>query len=143
MQGVFHPAYRDLQRSAGLLLGQRNLTVFKGGGGEAERNPDKPCRVFSLQDGAAFDEEWPPLVGAQSSASQAAVEEHPLIACWRGEMPDEARIVVATAAIALRTLGRAASIAEADDLAMRMWEARDRSRYPRATVAQRPKAAAG
>ncbi|HEX2117284.1 MAG TPA: glycosyl transferase family protein, partial [Alphaproteobacteria bacterium] len=66
MQGVFHPAYRDLQRSAGALLGQKNLAVFKGGGGEAERNPDKPCRVFSLQGGAAFDEEWPALTGERT-----------------------------------------------------------------------------
>jgi anthranilate phosphoribosyltransferase len=134
MQGVFHPAYRDLQRSAAMLLGQRALAVFKGGGGEAERNPDKPCRVFSLRDGGAFEEEWPALA-AETTPQHAADAGHPLLACWRGRMPEAARIVIATAAVALRLSGRADSPRAADDVARRMWDARDRSRYPRPATA--------
>jgi anthranilate phosphoribosyltransferase len=129
MQGVFHPAYRDLHRSAGILLGQRNLAVFKGGGGEAERNPEKPCRVFALRDGAAEEEEWPALAG---DASPEPGQD--LVACWRDERHDAARIVIATAALALRLLGRARNAREADSLAAQLWAGRDRSLYPRASA---------
>jgi anthranilate phosphoribosyltransferase len=141
LQGVFHPAYRELQRSAGALLAERSLAVFKGGGGEAERNPDKPCRVYALNDGAAFDEEWPVLIENEAPLLPQSTQAHPLIACWRGQMPDTARIVIATAAVALRLLGRAGSTVEADELARRMWHARDLARYPR-TGAMRARAIA-
>lgn len=132
IQGVFHPAYRILQRDAGALLGQRNLAVFKGGGGEAERNPDKPCRVVMLRDGAAMEEEWPMLPDLHASAeAQAEGTDHPLVACWRGENPEAARTVVASAAVALRLLGRAESCEAADTLAAQLWQARDKTRYPR------------
>ncbi|HEX2113749.1 MAG TPA: hypothetical protein VHM01_05030, partial [Alphaproteobacteria bacterium] len=86
---------------------------------------------------------WPALAGERTLSSHASGHDHPLLACWHGEMPDEARIVIATAAIALRLLGRAGSSDEADELARRMWKARDSSRYPHATAATMPRAAAG
>jgi anthranilate phosphoribosyltransferase len=130
IQGVFHPAYRDLQRGAGVLLGQPHLAVFKGGGGEAERNPDKPCRVVMLRDGTALEEEWPALDGAPSSLASSDEAVHPLVACWRGDNPEAERTVVASAAVALRLLGRAESCEAADALAARLWQNRDRARYP-------------
>jgi anthranilate phosphoribosyltransferase len=128
IQGVFHPAYRDLQRGAGALLGQKRLAVFKGGGGEAERNPDKPCRVFALDNGTLRDEDWPALAGAAVSAAQP---EPALAAIWRGDAADEtvARTIIATAALALHLTGRAADLPAADALARRWWEGRERARF--------------
>jgi anthranilate phosphoribosyltransferase len=129
IQGVFHPAYRDLQRGAAALLGQKRLAVFKGGGGEAERNPDKSCRVFVLDDGRNVDEDWPALDGDAVAANEP---EPSLTAIWRGDAGDDApvRIVIATAALALRLTGRAPDPAAADALARTLWARRDRARYP-------------
>lgn len=129
IQGVFHPAYRDLQRGAAALLGQKRLAVFKGGGGEAERNPDKACRVFVLDDGRSVDEDWPALNGDIVAASEP---EPSLKAIWHGEGDDGApeRTVIATAALALRLTGRAPDPAAADAIARTLWVRRDRARYP-------------
>jgi anthranilate phosphoribosyltransferase len=129
IQGVFHPAYRELQRGAASLLGQKRLAVFKGGGGEAERNPDKACRVFVHEDARNIDEDWPALDGDPVAASEP---EPSLTAVWRGDGLDGApeRIVIATAALALRLTGRAPDPATADALARTLWARRDRARYP-------------
>jgi anthranilate phosphoribosyltransferase len=128
IQGVFHPAYRDLQRGAGILLGQNRLAVFKGGGGEAERNPDKACRVFALEGGSSVDEDWPALAGPLAPMAEP---EPTLAAVWRGECDDDgvARTVVATAAVALRLTHRAGDLAAADDMARAMWAERARGRF--------------
>lgn len=130
LQGVFHPAYRELHCGAAVLLGQPGLAVFKGGGGEAERNPDKVCRVLSLSRGRVSEEEWPLLSGESIlPGGEPSGVSHPLIACWRGELPGAARVVIATAAVALRLLGRARSPTDSDGIARQLWEARDKSRY--------------
>ena len=46
IQGVFHPPYLELHRATQRLLGQPRAAIFKGGGGEGQRNPEKPCRVL-------------------------------------------------------------------------------------------------
>jgi len=56
VQGVFHPSYRGLQAQAADLLGQRDLTVIKGGGGEFERHPGKAGEAFGLRDGTHLRE---------------------------------------------------------------------------------------
>lgn len=128
VQGVFHPAYRELQRGAAALLGEKCLAVFKGGGGEAERNPDKSCRLYIREDGRDAEEEWTALAGVPAAASDAEPE---LIEVWRGERNDDGvvRTIVATAAVALRFVGRAQDQAAADRLADDLWLARDRSRF--------------
>jgi len=136
LQGVFHPAYRELHRAAAALLGQPDLAVFKGGGGEAERNPDKPCRVVALARGVAADEEWPPLPGPVGVDSAGVTASHPLLACWQGALAEPVRTVIATAAVALRLAGRAVTPQDADILAARMWTARDKSRYGRPVQAR-------
>jgi anthranilate phosphoribosyltransferase len=47
IQGVFHPSYLPIHLETTLLLGQRRAAIFKGGGGEAQCNPEKPVRVVS------------------------------------------------------------------------------------------------
>ena len=51
IQGVFHPTYLPLHGETAQRLGQAHAVIFKGGGGEAQRNPDKPCRAATVDDG--------------------------------------------------------------------------------------------
>lgn len=64
IQGVFHPTYLPLHQEAARLLGQPRAAIFKGGGGEAQRNPDKPCRAVTIANGAPGEEIWPALSDA-------------------------------------------------------------------------------
>jgi anthranilate phosphoribosyltransferase len=133
--GVFHPAYRELQQGAALRLGQKQASVIKGGGGEFERNPAKPCRVAAVRAGVAVEEEWPALAAGGEAAE--VEDEAALLACWRGSLGSRhaENVVVATAALALVTLGRASDPASADNLAREMWLARDRNLLPRGRIA--------
>lgn len=126
IMGIFHPGYDVTHQQAGALLGDRKLAVFKGEGGEAERNPDAACNVKFILDGQAVDEEWPALFASRHMKDEA-MDVARLAQLWRGEINDEYGLaaVTGTAAIALRALGRAASIAEAEALAARLWQTRD------------------
>jgi len=126
IMGIFHPGYDDTHHQAGILLGEKNMAVFKGEGGEAERNPDGACNVKMLRDGEILEEEWPTLFGTRHMKDEAMDIER-LVQLWRGEIEDEYGMaaVIGTAAIALRTLGRADSISAAEELAAKLWETRD------------------
>lgn len=127
MQGVFHPNYIDLHRDTARVLAQPTVAIFKGAGGEAQRNPLKPCRVALLIDGTPTVEEWAPSVaGERYGWRSEPLEPSRLIALWRGDCEDAAPAgaVIGTAAIALRLMGRAASQSEAQALAQEMWDSR-------------------
>ncbi len=55
-----------------------------------------------------------------------------ITAIWRGEAVDAYghAAITGTLAIALKLLGRAATMEAAEDLAEDMWESRDRARLP-------------
>jgi len=130
--GVFHPTYLDTHQETAALLGQPRLAVFKGGGGETQRNPDKPCRVAMFVAGVAATENWPALLANTRHDWRAEpLDPARLADLWRGDLtaPAPEAAVIATAAVAWRLLGRAGSIAEAEDAARAMWRARDRSRF--------------
>ncbi|SDZ59746.1 Anthranilate phosphoribosyltransferase [Jannaschia faecimaris] len=104
VQGVFHPPYRELQRDAAHLLGQRDLCVLKGGGGEFEHHPTKDISLHGLRDGAV----WAGSSGMHHSGRQRLAETTaPLADVWAGTAEDDfaTAIVVSTAALALDTLG--------------------------------------
>ncbi len=129
LQGVFHPTFLPLQRDAAQLLGQDNLAVFKGGGGEAERNPAKALATHCLAQGQPIERAWSPLYQGKT---RRLAEEDPdlsaLPALWQGtrEDPFAQALVVGTAALALVTLGQADSQARAEQIAQSWWQARDR-----------------
>jgi anthranilate phosphoribosyltransferase len=131
LMSVFHPNYRGVHRDASKLMGLQTIACFKGDGGEIERRPEKPCVVEGLKDGEAYDEEWPPLL-EEGPAAHAELEPERLAALWRGEAADAyaETVVISTAAIALRTLGRAASPDQTLALAKDWWEQR-----PKANIA--------
>ena len=125
VQGVFHPSYRGLQSRAAQLLGDRDLTVIKGGGGEFEANPAKELKVFGLRGGAHLDETMSALLHTHRRLQDH--EQTPDIAeLWSGAARDpfaEATIVK-TAALALWTLNAAPTLALAGKLAQALWQDR-------------------
>ncbi|MBI3478850.1 MAG: glycosyl transferase family protein [Nitrosomonadales bacterium] len=127
VMGIFHPGYDETHQSAAQLLGDNNLAVFKGEGGEAERNPDTECKVRLLLRGEMLTETWPALFGSRHMKDEK-MDVSRLAALWRGEIEDEygQAAVLSTAAIALRAMGRAASIDEAERQAADYWQRRDR-----------------
>lgn len=127
IQGIFHPTYLELHHETQALLGHRRAVVFKGGGGEAQRNPDKPCRTLAHLDGEAFGETWPARpYGEPHRWREEPLEVARIRALWLGglDLPGPRAAVVGTAAIALRLLGRASGIEEAEARAEELWRTR-------------------
>lgn len=127
---VVHPPYRSIHREMARMLGQPQVAVFKGEGGEIEVRPTKPVEVAFLRSGEPFDESWPALLPEETAERESSLDPSRLGALWRGETEDTygRAAVVGTAAIALRLMGRAAGPAEAVSLAKRLWESRSRAR---------------
>ena len=73
VQGVFHPPYLALQQAAGAILGQPQLAILKGGGGEFERNPSKPVTLWRLIDGQPVETLLPPLIPEAQRLSDVAL----------------------------------------------------------------------
>ncbi len=127
MQGVFHPTYLATHIETARLLEQPHMAVFKGGGGEVQRNPQKPCRVLTLDEGRTAEETWPALTPEDRHPwREDPLDPQQIAALWRGEWqaagPEAA--VVGTAAIALKMLGRAPDAAAAQALAEAWWRER-------------------
>ncbi len=122
--GIVHSPYRPLHQEALQLLGQRNAAVFKGVGGEAQRNPLKACTVAVLEDNRMTEEQGPATYSDESYVwrSEDRSPEH-VINVWNGGYchPAVEASIIETAALALRTMGRAANYVEARDIAMDLW----------------------
>ena len=131
IQGIFHPGYRPVHQEAALLLKQPHVSVFKGEGGEVERNPDMECLVQSVHNGELSDELWPALFKHRHVKAEE-LNPQQLAWLWRGDFTDEfaEASVVGTAAIALKLLGRADSQQEAHAMAEKFWRNRSKHKYP-------------
>lgn len=131
LQGIFHPSYRDTHQLAAKLLGQPHMAVFKGEGGEIERNPDQACLVKSVHNGELSEEEWPELFTGPRHLKDETMDVARMARVWSGSENDEYGVASATgtAAIALKLMGRASSIDEAQQMANSMWEQRNLSRF--------------
>ena len=129
-QGIFHPGYGKIHQDAALLLGQPHMAVFRGEGGEIERRPHKPVAVQTVHDGESGTEEWPPLLDDPRQSYEEELDLARLTAVWQGreEHALAAAAVTGTLAIVLKLMGRADSIAGAQDLAQEMWAGRRRER---------------
>ncbi|UEM01470.1 glycosyl transferase family protein [Skermanella rosea] len=135
IQSVFHPPYRPLHQEIAIRLGQPRAAIFKGIGGEAQRSPLKECVVATVEDGQAAEELWAPrLAERMETTYQWRAEDldprHPAL-LWAGELdnPVAEQAVIATAAVGLRAVGRAASIEEAEAMAERLWRSRSPGRF--------------
>lgn len=130
MQGIFHPGYRPVHQEAAQLLGEANVAVIKGEGGEIECNPDSPCLVQRVRNGQLEEEEWPAMF-ARRHVKDDGMDIHRLAQVWRGETDDEygSAATVSTAAIALQLMGKADNRDNAIALAQNMWDNRVRDKY--------------
>ncbi len=122
IQGIFHPSYRAVHQQAALLLGQENMTVLKGEGGETERNPDVECLTQSVLSGELHDELWPALFTHRHLKAES-LDPTEVLAVWRGELENEfaSTTVIGTTAIALKALGKVQTQADAHQLATDYW----------------------
>ncbi|KIL99244.1 Anthranilate phosphoribosyltransferase [Paramagnetospirillum magnetotacticum MS-1] len=131
LSSVSHPPYAPVHQEALRLLGDQRMAVFKGEGGEAERRPEKECEVLSLVGGQPLSENWPALVdGARPHEEHLNLSR--LKALWTGAETDEtaAAAITGTMAIALRAMGQAASVDEAEGMAQVLWRERNRAKVP-------------
>lgn len=129
MIGIFHPGYHPTHQEAGMFLQQPHLAVIKGDGGEVERNPDMDCLVQSVHNGVMSDETWPAMF-KQRHVKDAEMDPLRLAKLWRGEINDEyaEAAIIGTLAITLKMMGKADSIASAEQLASDMWQARNKDK---------------
>lgn len=105
VQGVFHPSYRLLQADAAALLGWRNLTVIKGGGGEFERHPAKQIAAFGLREGRMWEAQFPALRSETRRLAKNAGPDGAEAFDPSNPSHFDADIIAGTAALALETLG--------------------------------------
>ncbi len=127
MIGVAHPPYMPAHADVARLLGQPRTAILKGGGGEAQRNPLKPCRVTALDKDEVFEEEWPAFAPKKGTNWRNEDLNPELVAAlWRGKNgnPDAQAAVIGTAAIVLKQMGKAKTFEAADAMATDMWHAR-------------------
>jgi anthranilate phosphoribosyltransferase len=135
LQGVFHPTYLPTHLATAQILGQPRAAIFKGGAGEVQRNPEKACRTVTLHDGAEGEESWPALTPeARHAWREEPLDPARVVALWRGDWdaPGPLAAVLGTAAIALKLVGRAATIDAAEAEARRLWDGRPKEKYGRA-----------
>ncbi len=125
VQGVFHPSYRSLQARAAALLGQKNLSIIKGGGGEFERHPSKDSVVFGLRDGVHIQDPNPPLM-CETLKLHDVSNPIDLPSLWAGHTHDPFAIatITGTAALSLWTLKAARTTGDAHMMACALWDAR-------------------
>lgn len=125
VQGVFHPSYLGLQSRAAALLGDQNLTIIKGGGGEFERNPAKDAAIFGLRAGSEIQHVSPALLDEHRRLHDAS-QAIDLAGLWSGSVVDQFAIetVKSTAALALWTVGAAPDFASSAHLATLFWDER-------------------
>jgi len=132
LQGVFHPTYLPSHSETAKMLGQPHAAIFKGGGGEIQRNPEKACRVATVDEGVIAEETWEAMTPAERHPwRDEPLDPQRVGALWRGELvaPGPEAAVVGTTAIALKLMGRAVTQAEASDLAKEMWQSRPKQAY--------------
>ena len=129
---MFHPSYRGLQTDTGALMGQRNLMILKGAGGEFERNPSKEIELFGLLDGEEVDLTAQALRDETRRLADPGGQPQDLRRLWTGEIDDAfaTALVTGTAALALLALRAAPGLARAEALAEALWQARDRDALP-------------
>ena len=125
---VFHPNYRDIHLETSLLLGQKNMAVFKGEGGEAERRPQKPVLVQSLQNGKKIEEEWAPIIDDSTIQIDESMDLNHLRDVWMDNTNDEYanQAIIGTIAIALRLIQKSKTTNDALIDAKKMWTERNK-----------------
>ena len=132
LQGVFHPPYKALHLGTVKALGQPNSLIFKGGGGEVQRNPMKPVLADALLDGEPVVQEWPAMTEENVYKwREEDLAPEQLLRLWKGilDLPVPVLAVIGTLAFALKLAEPALAISEAEARAREIWESRDKKRF--------------
>ncbi|MCF8466916.1 MAG: glycosyl transferase family protein [Sneathiella sp.] len=132
LQGVFHPPYKSLHLETIKTLKQPNSVIFKGGGGEVQRNPMKPALVDAIVGGRMEAQEWPAMTD-QSVYKWREEDLAPeqLIKMWQGklDLPVPELAITGTLAFALKMVTPDLGYDAAETRAREIWEARDKARF--------------
>ena len=131
MQGIFHPGYAEIHQQAAHLLEQPKAAVFKGEGGEIERDPDKCAIVYGLQNGELYTEEWEPVFSKPDRhLKEETLDLAEFSKVWSGEKQHEygEAAVISTTAIVIKSLGLADVQEDAMKLASSWWTNRLKKR---------------
>ncbi|MDF2368885.1 glycosyl transferase family protein [Sneathiella sp.] len=132
LQGVFHPPYKALHLGTVRALDQPNSLIFKGGGGEVQRNPMKPVLADALVDGEMVVQEWPAMTEENVYKwREEDLAPDQLLRLWRGELdlPVPILAVIGTLAFALRQAEPTLAVCETEARAREVWESRDKNRF--------------
>jgi len=121
--GIFHPAYIALNIAAGRLLDQPALGVIKGGGGEAERNIQKPIKLYQLKEKQEQVTNWP-VYAKETGKQDCPVTVDYLAGVWQGTVRNDYAntMIIGTAAQALYLTGRAETVEQAEKLSQKLWQ---------------------
>jgi anthranilate phosphoribosyltransferase len=129
MQGIFHRGFMDVHAGAAILMKQPHMAVFRGEGGEIERRPNKPTVVTTTHGPDTVEKTWPALLDDPHQRADTVMNVGDLAAMWRGDLDNDygTASITGTMAIALKTMGKADSIAAAQTLAEDIWAMRDKA----------------
>jgi anthranilate phosphoribosyltransferase len=138
MMGVVRPAYRELHRDTGALLGGRNISILGASRDAAEATPFRSSTLLRLVGGKAEDLFVPAMPEPQAYPMTGMASLEYWRAVWTGTVRDEraAAIIKATAGVALLTLsgGNAEKFEECDMVARELWEGRRKAALQRSRL---------
>lgn len=130
IMGVVRPAYRELHRDAGMLLGYANLTVLGTSRDAAEATPFRSSTLLRVVHGQTDELFLPAMPEPKSYRLVGMTSLEYWQGVWAGTVRDERAVAIinATAAIALLTLkGESGqSYEDCRAAASELWEARNR-----------------
>lgn len=128
---IFHPSYKPVHQSAGLLLNEKEMAIFKGESGEAERRPQAILSVDYLKNGAANTEKWPAMIEILNKEKNKETEKpsiNLLLDTWRNDNTNTYayHAIIGTCALALHLCKKANTQNEAIKLATELWQQRNK-----------------
>lgn len=135
MIGIFHRGFMDIHSGAAQILNEQAFAVFRGDGGEAERRPNKPTQVWTTHGTDGLEvETWPSMFEDGHAPHDGDMDISRLARIWAGDEADAygEAAVTGTMAIALRTMGKAASMDAAEARAREIWQSRNKAHIPAA-----------
>ena len=126
LMGVFHPNFAVIHQQAASLLGQPNLLVCKGDGGEFERVPDREVELNGIENSKPWQETWSPMIAPGQELRQDRLNLNHFRAVWEGDADDRygELAVTGTLAMVLRALGLAETADSAHAMAAEWWRER-------------------
>lgn len=128
-QSIFHPAYADTHQLAASKLGQQNMLVFKGDGGEIERKSNASCLVKSIINGELQEEKWPRLQEGKDAGLET-LDMALFKQVWAGTCEDAygQDAIISTLAVVLKLMQPDLSQQQALEKAHAMWQKRNKDR---------------